>query len=69
MLLAGDGDSLLPETRQLADQLPNAWIQVLPNTGHYLQRTRVAEVEKAVAVLGARMSTPRVPMPPPEPSR
>ena len=55
MLLAGDGDSLLPETQQLASQLPNAWIEVLPNTGHYLQRTRVPEVQRAIAVLDARM--------------
>jgi pimeloyl-ACP methyl ester carboxylesterase len=55
MLLAGDQDGLLPESQQLADQLPNAWIEVLSNTGHYLPRTRVAEIERAIAVLQARL--------------
>lgn len=55
MLLAGDDDHLLPETQQLANELPNAWIEVLSNTGHYLPRTRVADVEQSIAVLQARM--------------
>ena len=55
MLLVGDGDSLLPETQQLASQLPNAWIEVLPNTGHYLPRTRAAEIQRSVQVLEARL--------------
>ncbi len=57
-LLVGDGDDLLPESQQLATQLPNAWIEVLPNTGHYLQRTRVEEVQRAIAVLSARARAP-----------
>jgi pimeloyl-ACP methyl ester carboxylesterase len=63
MILVGDGDSLLPESRQLSTQLPNAWIEVLPNTGHYLPRTHVAEIQRAIAVLEARMSAPSVPAP------
>jgi pimeloyl-ACP methyl ester carboxylesterase len=55
MILAGDQDALLPESRQLANQLPNAWIEVLRNTGHYLPRTRVAEIQRSVDVLEARM--------------
>jgi pimeloyl-ACP methyl ester carboxylesterase len=55
MILVGDGDSLLPESQQLANQLPNAWIQVLPRTGHYLPRTRVAEVQRSIAILQARL--------------
>ena len=54
MILVGDGDDLLPESQQLATQLPNAWIEVLSRTGHYLPRTRVAEVQRTVAVLSAR---------------
>jgi pimeloyl-ACP methyl ester carboxylesterase len=61
MLLAGDGDELLPETQQLASDLPNAWIQVLPRTGHYLPRTRVAEVQKSIAVLAARAQAGQAP--------
>ena len=56
MLLVGDQDALLPESQQLADQLPNAWIQVLASTGHYLPRTRVTEIERAIAVLEARLN-------------
>jgi pimeloyl-ACP methyl ester carboxylesterase len=54
MLLVGDVDELLPESQQLATQLPNAWIEVVPRTGHYLPRNRVAEVQRTVAVLEAR---------------
>ena len=60
MILAGDGDSLLPESRQLSDQLPNAWIEVLPSAGHYLPRNRVAEIQRAIAVLEARMGADSV---------
>jgi pimeloyl-ACP methyl ester carboxylesterase len=55
MLLVGDSDTLLPESQQLATQLPNAWIEILPKTGHYITRTRVADVRRAIVILEARM--------------
>ena len=54
VLPLGDDDSLLGESQDLADQLPNAWIEVLPHTGHYLNRTRVADVQRSIAILEAR---------------
>jgi pimeloyl-ACP methyl ester carboxylesterase len=60
MILVGDDDSLLGESQDLADQLPNAWIEVLPHTGHYLNRTRVAEVQRSIAILEARSRSARV---------
>ena len=55
MLIVGDSDDLLPESRQLAGQLPNAWIEVLPKTGHYITRTRPGDVHRAISILEARL--------------
>jgi len=54
MIMVGDADDLLPESQQLSTHLPNAWIEVLSGAGHYLQRTHVGDVQRAIAIVGAR---------------
>ncbi len=54
VILVGDGDALLPESQRLSTHLPNAWIEMLAGAGHYLPRTRVADVQRAIAIVGAR---------------
>ena len=63
MIMVGDGDELLPESQQLSTHLPSAWIEVLSGAGHYLQRTHVGEVQRAIAIVQARA---RAAVPPPD---
>jgi pimeloyl-ACP methyl ester carboxylesterase len=76
VIMVGDGDDLLPESQQLSMHLPNAWIEVVSGAGHYLPRTHVADVQRAIAVVQARAralvpapgGTSPVPSPGPPPS-
>ena len=76
MIMVGDGDDLLPESQRLSTHLPNAWIEVLSGAGHYLPRTRPADVQRAIAIAEARArasvqpapGAPPVPLPGPPPT-
>jgi pimeloyl-ACP methyl ester carboxylesterase len=53
-IIVGDHDSLLNQSRELHRRLPQSKLQILPNTGHMVPRTRPEVIAEAVRVLSAR---------------
>ena len=56
ILIVGDRDELLPESRALHEALPMGELRVLPNAGHMIVRTRPDVIAEAVRTLSRRRS-------------
>jgi pimeloyl-ACP methyl ester carboxylesterase len=48
IVLCGERDELLPESKRLSAAIPGAQLVVLPNTGHEAQLTRTSDVISAI---------------------
>jgi pimeloyl-ACP methyl ester carboxylesterase len=59
ILLVGDRDELLAESRALHEAMPRGELRILPNAGHMIIKTRPDVVADAVRTLGPRMNSDR----------